>query len=142
MRPSAAEERDRGRVARQRPSEGNPPRLHLKRVVRPALGLLDRQPAPGISGEQRRLRVALLQKPRDPVIGRNPLAIAGEARHRAQQVPDREARGGAARRAACLAARVESVQPRDERVQERDHVDAPVRHPLVLEHEHRRAARV
>ena len=49
---------------------------------------------------------------------------------------------GAFRGAARLAAGIEAVQPGAERVQQRDELHPPVRHPLVLQHQHRRATRV
>ena len=86
--------------------------------------------------------MAVLQKAGDPMIGRDPVAVGGKRRHGAEAIaepqPERAPPAGGAR----LPSRAEPVQPDNQRVEERDDVHAPVRDLLVLEHEHRRAARV
>ena len=126
----------------QRDRQQDPARDHLQLVVGPALGLLDPRALLGVGREQRRIRMALVQEARDPVVGRDPIAVGGERRHGAEVIADaqreRAARAGPAR----LAAGVESVQPDGERMQQRGHLDASVGQLLVLEHQHRRAAGV
>ena len=84
--------------------------------------------------------MAFVQEARDPVVGRDPMTIDGERGHGSQAIAHAQPDGTARARSARLPARVKSVQAHDDRVQEGDHVDAPVGHLLVLEHEHRRAA--
>jgi AcrR family transcriptional regulator len=138
VRPDPADCR---RVAPDRRGE-DPASVHLKRVIRPVFGLLDPGSLFGISREQRRLGVALIQETRDSIVGGDPLRIGCESRHRAEAISDAKRKRVSAADAPLLAARVESVEPRGDWVEQGDHLDTPVRQAFVLEHEHRRAARM
>ena len=86
--------------------------------------------------------MALVQEARDPVVGRDPLAVGGERGHGAEAIAQAQPERASSASGAHLPSRVKSVQPDHQRVHERDDVDAPVGHLLVLEHQHRRAAGV
>jgi hypothetical protein len=86
--------------------------------------------------------MALLQETCDLAVGRDSLPVAGQRGHGPEAIaepePDRAPCAGRAR----FPTGVEAAKPGRQRVEEGDEVDAPVGHPLVLEHQHRRAAGV
>ena len=109
---------------------GNATGSHLKRAVRPALRLLDRRPPLRIVRQQPRLRVALLEESRDPVIGRDALAIGVKRRDGAEHVAHPQAERALAAGRPRLAARIEPVQTRHHRMQQRDELGPLVGTPL------------
>ena len=66
--------------------------------------------------------MALVQEPRDPVVGRDPLAVGSERRHRAEAIAQAQPQRAPSARGARLPSGVKSVQSDNERVQERDDV--------------------
>jgi hypothetical protein len=78
--------------------------------------------------------MALIQEPRDSMVGGDPLAVAGESRNGPEAIGDPQHDRPPAADVALPAPRVESVQPGADRVQQRDQLNARVGHVLVLKH--------